>query len=198
MHYVGRRDERDGRWEPRSEPMNQDEIVKYICSATEGVFSTMLGTESTPGEPRLEGSVPGPTEGVVSLIGLAGEWAGTGSISCSAETACRLSGQFLMSEFDSVNEEVLDAIAELTNMIVGSFKTSMEEKLGPMGLSIPTVVFGRNFTTRTLSNKDWILIPFESPQGKFDIHVCLAPNGVKPPRRARGPVCTSEPHQVSS
>ncbi len=176
--------------------MKQEEIVTHIREAAGGVFETMLATELSFGEPCLEGAVPGPTEGVVSLIGLAGDWAGTGSISCSAETACKLSAQFLMTEFDSVNEDVLDAVAELTNMIIGNFKTAMEESVGPMGLSIPTVVFGRNFTTRTLNSKEWILIPFESPLGEFNIHICMAPSTGQPQRRLR-PACTSEPHHVS-
>ncbi len=156
--------------------MQQDEIVREIRAATEGVFSTMLGVEVTMGAAELEQSAPGPTQGVVSLIGLAGPWVGTGTISCSAETACKVSGQFLMTEFSSVEEDVLDAIAELTNMIIGNFKTAMDEKVGQMALSIPTVIFGRNFTTRTLTSSNWILIPFDSSLGKFDIHICLAPN----------------------
>jgi len=177
--------------------MDENEIVKHICSATEGVFSTMLGTELTAGAPQMEGAVPGPTEGVVSLIGLAGPWVGTGSVSCSGEVACKISGQFLMAEFTSVDEEVLDAVAELTNMIIGSFKTAIEESLGPIGLSIPTVVYGRNFTTRTLNSKNWILIPFECPHGNFDIHICLAQNGVHSQRHPR-PSCSSEPHHVGA
>ncbi len=55
----------------------------------------------------------------------------------------------LMTEAPSVNEDVLDAVAELTNMIIGSVKTDLESQLGPLGLSIPTVVFGRNFRTRS-------------------------------------------------
>ena len=90
-----------------------------------------------------------------------------------------------MTEFSSVDEDVLDAIAELTNMIIGNFKTAMEEKVGAMGISIPTVIFGRNFTTRTLTSTDWILIPFESAHGKFDVHICLAPNDKKKKPHAR-------------
>ena len=156
--------------------MDRDEMVKEVRAAAEGVLTTMFGMEVTAGEAMSEQEAPGPTEGVVSLIGLAGPWVGTGSISCSSETACKLSSQFLMTEFASVNEEVLDAIAELTNMVIGNFKTALEEKLGPMGLSIPTVIYGRNFTTRSLSKKDWTVVPFESSAGKFDIHFCLVPN----------------------
>ena len=48
----------------------------------------------------------------------------------------------LMSEFDAVTEDVLDAMAEMANMIFGNVKTELEEQLGGLGLSIPTVIFG--------------------------------------------------------
>lgn len=176
--------------------MNQQEIVNEICASAENVFSTMLGLELKSLEPVVEAAAPGPTEGVVSLVGLAGTWVGTGSLSCSADTARKVSGQFLMCEFEAVTEDVLDAIAELTNMIIGSFKTAMEEKVGTMGISIPTVIFGRNFTTRTLSTHEWTKIPFECCHGAFDIHICLAPNNQHSQRHPRPPL--HEPHPVGN
>jgi len=175
MHIVTALGEAAASPETGEKPMHQEMIVSEIRKATEEVFATMLGLETVSGEPKAEQAAPGPTDGVVSLIGLAGAWVGTGSISCDSETACRLSGNFLMTEFTSVNEEVLDAMAELTNMIVGSFKTAIEESLGPMGLSIPTVIYGRNFTTRTVSKNDWTLVPFHCGEDTFYIHICLAP-----------------------
>jgi len=175
--------------------MDQEEIVNYIRAAAEEVFSTMLGLEVEAGEAVSEQGAPGPTDGVVSLVGMAGAWVGTGSLSCSAAAACRFSSRFLMAEFESVNEEVLDAVAELTNMIIGNFKSVVEEKLGPMGLSIPTVIFGRNFTTRTVSSNEWIVVPFRCGEDRFSVHVCLSPNNRAFPRSPRA-VCT-QPEQIA-
>jgi len=166
--------------------MHHEEIITHVRAATEEVFSTMLGLEVRAGEAVVEQAAPGPTDGVVSLVGLAGPWAGTGSVSCSAAMACKLSSQFLMTEFDSVTEEVLDAIGELTNIIIGNFKSAMEDKLGPMGLSIPTVIYGRNFTTRTISNNNWTLIPFTCDGAQFEVHVCLTPNTNQRPAKRPG------------
>ena len=52
-----------------------------------------------------------------------------------------------------MNEEVLDAMAQLTNMIVGSVKVELESKLGPLGLSVPTVVYGRISKPRPLARR---------------------------------------------
>jgi CheY-specific phosphatase CheX len=53
-----------------------------------------------------------------SLIGLAGPWMETGSIACSPKMVCKISGALLMSEFPGVDDEVLDAVAEVTNMVI--------------------------------------------------------------------------------
>jgi chemotaxis protein CheX len=136
-------------------------IIGGIRQATTQVFATMLGVELTA-EPEVSIETGGPetNDGVVSLIGLAGPWVGTGSVTCSPEVACRVCGLMLMMEATSVNEEVLDAIAELTNMIIGSVKNDLEPALGPLCLSIPTVVFGRNFRTRSAGTAEWIVVRF--------------------------------------
>jgi chemotaxis protein CheX len=148
-------------------------IVNCIRHATANVFSTMLGVEIRQGETRIENGAPDVNDGVVSLIGLAGSWTGAGSISCSPALACRICSALLMTESSAVDEDVLDAVAELTNMIIGSVKTDLEEHLGPLGLSIPTVVFGRNFRTRSAANADWMVVPFEWDGEQLLVRLCL-------------------------
>jgi chemotaxis protein CheX len=136
----------------------------------------MLGVEIRMGEVSVETGSPDANDGVMSLIGLAGPWTGAGSISCSPTLACRICSQLLMTESTSVNEDVLDAVAELTNMIIGSVKTDLEQHLGPLGLSIPTVVFGRNFRTRTTGNAAWIVVRLHWDDECLLVKLCLSRN----------------------
>ena len=71
---------------------------------------------------------------------------------------------------------MLDAVAEITNMIIGSVKTDLEAELGPLGLSIPTVVFGRNFKTRSAGTTEWIHVRFLWDEDPLLIKMCLAPS----------------------
>jgi chemotaxis protein CheX len=61
-------------------------------------------------------------------------------------------------------------------MIIGNVKTSIEERLGPMGLSIPTVIYGRNFSSRTVGKQNWTVVPFHLGEERLEIQLCLAPN----------------------
>jgi chemotaxis protein CheX len=151
-------------------------IVESLIRSAGDVFSTMLGAELSHGEVTVEGTASEANDGVVSFIGIAGSWAGTGSLTCSPAMACRICAAMLMTEAPAVNEDVLDAVAELTNMIVGNVKTDLEHELGPLGLSIPTVVFGRNFRTRSAGTAEWIHVRFLWDEDPLLIKMCLAPS----------------------
>jgi chemotaxis protein CheX len=150
-------------------------IVKSITESTLQVFTTMLGVDVICGDVGVEPGMPDGSEGVVSFIGVAGSWAGTGSVSCSPALACRICAQMLMCEAPAVNEEVLDTVAELTNMIIGGVKTELETHLGPLGLSIPTVVYGRNFRTKSAGNAEWIVAHFRWDDDILLVKMCLEP-----------------------
>ena len=53
-----------------------ERIAERICTATGEVFSTMLALEIVPGEAYVETAAAPSSEGVVALIGLAGERVG--------------------------------------------------------------------------------------------------------------------------
>jgi chemotaxis protein CheX len=157
--------------------MNLEKLIESaIRHSVLEVFSTMLSGDIEPGEIYREQTAPEISEGVVSFIGIAGRWSGTGSISCSSALACRICSQMLMTEATSLNEEVLDAVAELTNMIIGNVKSTLERHLGDLGLSIPTVVFGRNFKTKTSGTIEWIVEKFHWEGQELLVKMCLAPN----------------------
>ena len=166
-------------------PIAQSELVEAIRTATHEVFSMMLNLELTPGEMFVEKEEAVPASGVVSLIGLAGPWVGSGSLSCTAQFACKIASHFLDTEYPAMNEDVLDAVAEVTNMIIGNLKTGLEDRLGAMGLSTPTVIYGRNFQTRSAGNHEWTVVPFLLEGDRMCVQMCIAPNpdaGKKTPR----------------
>ncbi len=66
-------------------------------------------------------------------------------------------------------------MAEITNMVFGNVKTVLEEHLGPLGLSIPTVVFGRNFSTNSPGHQVWSVIPYQVESEKMDVKIYLSP-----------------------
>jgi chemotaxis protein CheX len=129
-----------------------------------------------PGDAFVTKSPAAAGDGVLAFIGLAGLWVGMGSVSVSGALACRISSRFLTADYRSVDDDVLDSMGELTNMIIGNVKTRLEEVLGPMGLTIPTVIYGRNFTSRTLGTEEGTKVLFHLNGERMEIHICLAPH----------------------
>lgn len=157
--------------------ISTDQIVDIICSATTDVLSTMFNMEMVA-EPAYTDQTSAPlNDGVLAFVGLAGSSAGTGAIGCSSSFSCHLCSQMLMNEYETVNDDVLDAMGELTNMIIGNVKTRLEDELGPMALSIPTVIHGRNFSSRSIGNADWTIVPFRHGEERLLVQVCLVPEG---------------------
>ena len=90
----------------------------------------------------------------------------------------------MLSEYSAIDDEVLDSMGEIANMIVGNVKTEMESRFGPMGLSTPTVIYGRNFATRSAGTHTWTVVPFTFAGKHFVVQMMLtasSPGG-------RGPV----------
>ena len=156
--------------------VTHETLVGIVTQAANEVFTTMLFLEPETNEPFTSSVANLSNNGVVSLIGITGPWVGTGSISCTAPIACKLASALMMAEYDAVDDEVLDAMAELTNMIIGNVKTVLEESLGPLGLSIPTVIHGRNFSSRTPGKQTWTVVPFSVAGETVEVHICLVPN----------------------
>lgn len=157
-----------------SEVFDREAIVGLLRTVTTEVFTTMLSIDLQTGDAFMEAQRHG-SQGVMSFIGLGGKGVGTGGLCCSSDTACRLASSFLLGEYHAVDDEVLDVIGELTNMILGSLKTHLEGTLGPMTLSIPTVVHGQNFVARTLSREEWTVVPFSWDEGRLEVKIYLEP-----------------------
>ena len=171
--------------------IDQVTLVNAILAATSEVFDVMLNLAVTPGPAYRDRPNSEPTDGVVALIGLAGPWVGTGLIQCDTDLARVLFSHLVKVEAapggDGVDGEVLDAVAEIANMIVGNVKTTLEERLGPMGMSIPTVVFGRNFTTRGGGSEPWTIVPFTCRDSRLLVKICLT-HHPEPAEHHRGAV----------
>jgi chemotaxis protein CheX len=155
--------------------IDQAELVGQITTSATDVFTTMLAMDVAAQDPFTERDGLKTSDGVLALIGIAGEWVGTAVFHCSPAMARRIYVQFLCpdEEPEMVTDEVLDAVAEVTNMIVGNVKNWLEERLGSLGMSIPTVVFGRNFVTRSAGSGDWVVVPFLCDGEMVSVKVCL-------------------------
>jgi chemotaxis protein CheX len=140
--------------------LDQNFLAEAMNAAAMEVFATMLGCEISPQAPKPDHTVATADYGIISLLGLTGEWTGSAGLSCSAECACWITSQMLFSEYAAINAEVLDAVGEITNMVIGNFKNSIHTMTGPLAMSTPTVICGREMQTTNGGAHEWLVFPF--------------------------------------
>lgn len=162
--------------------IDEDVLIRSVVEATSEVFTTMLDMEAK--FVGLAGEADASASGLISLVGITGDWGGSGVFCCSPRFAAILCGRMLGSEVDPenpvINEEVLDVVAEVTNMMVGNMKNGLEEITGPMAISVPTVIHGRNFQFRNAGGMHGVSLRFKGEDEEFEVRIALAPVSPRP------------------
>src|SRR5262249_55143959 len=97
---------------------------------------------------------------VIAVLGLAGDWVGAGCVICSPGLARCICTRMLQDPNETAEVQILDTVAELANIIIGCVKTDLEPELGPLTLTTPTVVLGRNFNARNTGATDGVVLRF--------------------------------------
>ncbi len=130
--------------------------------------------------------------GLISLVGITGQWGGSGVFCCSPVLATIVSARMMGEEADMaravVDEGVLDVVAEVTNMMIGNIKNGLESVTGPLAISVPTVIHGRNFQFRNARGLRGTSLAFTTEGEEFEVRIALAPVSRQACVRSRIPV----------
>ena len=128
------------------------------------IFSTMLHIDAR----LVEDATPDPSDHpVVGCIHFAGPWKGALLLGCGPAQAAAFAAELVGIEPPGeVNDDVRDAIGEITNMIAGNLKS-----LFPNGtqLSAHSVVEGKSFTLKVCGGNEAMQLRFDSDRGPFSI-----------------------------
>jgi chemotaxis protein CheX len=152
------------------EPVVDDQVVEAFQKSTSTVFKTMLGMEITAGPVEQCDQMIVRHE-VSGMISLSGTLAGDVIVSFDERVAILATGAMLGSEPTELDNDVVDAVGELTNMIAGSAKGSLE--LYKVQLALPTVVMGKGHRIGFKSGICPISLPFSSLWGTFHVELAL-------------------------
>ncbi len=144
------------------------EYINPFIVSTMKVFSTMLGIELTRGQIFAKTAFNPECE-VSGIVGLTGKARGTIVLSLNRSTAIAVTEKLLGERPKEIGPDVVDAVGELANMVVGGAKAQLEKF--EMSLSIPTVIAGKCFCVEFPSKVPPICIPFDSPWGPLTVEV---------------------------
>ncbi|MCD6507354.1 chemotaxis protein CheX [Candidatus Poribacteria bacterium] len=158
------------------------EYINPFVAALENFCEMMLGCKVERGKLKLANSAleiehPDVDQAfakydITALIGLSGKARGTVALLFPAKTALMITRRFLETDkIFKIDDTVIDAVAEMVNIVAGSAKRQLSDELGLIKLSLPTVVRGRNFEIKYPTGSVWLQIPFNSTLGPFFMQV---------------------------
>lgn len=149
------------------------EFINPFLSAAVNVLATMTFTEAKPQKPYLKRDSK-PKGAVTGIISISGQTEGSLAITFSHECICYLVANMFGEEVNTINEDVKDAVGELTNMISGDARRQLAESGLPLQAGIPEILSGPGHRVEHPLASPAIAVPFQTPGGDFTIEVCLA------------------------
>ena len=159
---------------PATQEISESLIRENINRAVGEVFKTMLGREAELCV--LTGKTdcwpPVPVDGqnnipqIVGTVGFLGDANGLIylylDVSFAHLATCQMLGMKDEEVVEAGDEVINDAIGELTNMTVGSFKNGLSDAGFPCRLTIPTILRGSNFSIEPIADVQRYIYKFQS------------------------------------
>jgi len=136
--------------------------VQYInpfIVAAQVVFKTMLGIDVDMGKPQLKNTCVTSGE-VTGIMGLAGDKKGTVAISFRETGAKYVYKTLIGDECETINQDVVDAVGEITNIISGQARKEFEKKGINLNAAIPMVIVGKQVEMNFITKLPIISLPF--------------------------------------
>ena len=136
--------------------------VKYInpfINAAQTVFKTMLGISAEMGKPALK-TINSTSGDVTGIMGLVGDKKGTVAISLRERGAKFVYKTLVGDDCETINQDVVDAIGEITNIISGQARKEFEKNGINLNAAIPMVIVGKEVEMNFITKIPIISLPF--------------------------------------
>jgi chemotaxis protein CheX len=141
-----------------------------LDQSVEEVFALMLGTPITVSETAVA-----PTNIPITLtavIGLAGALSGAYSVVVNEAAAKQIAACMLGIEVPSLDDNVYDALGEITNILAGAWKSKIPSLSAACLLSVPTVVTGTHYDIHRKNSTFRLARSYHFNDSAFTISVC--------------------------
>ncbi len=148
------------------------EWINPFLEATVSVLKTMASVDPVPGKPYIKQGTSA-TGDVSGVVGITGDTEGSICITFSRSSILFIISQMLGEQQVEINDEVKDAVGELTNMISGDSRRRLEEAGYHFQGAIPTVISGHGHEIKHITKGPILSIPFNTQAGPFTVEVCF-------------------------
>ncbi len=148
-------------------------FINPFLGAVMHVLGTMAQVEARPKKPFINKKREAKGD-VTGLIGVTGAASGAISLSLSEGAILKIVNNMLFESYTELNDDIADAVGELTNMIAGRARQGLAEQGLPLKASTPTVVVGRGHVVEHVAGAPVLSVPFDTDDGGLFLEVSFA------------------------
>jgi len=154
-------------------PLFDKNLVNAFADGVTKTLSMMANTQVTYGKPFIETNytIRGEVAGIVGMA--APPLRGVLSLCFPKASILLIVENMLGEKHTEVTQEVADAVGELTNMIYGAAKTTLNQLGYNFEMALPTVVNG-NFNMKADAKGATLVLPFEIGKEKFFVGISVS------------------------
>jgi chemotaxis protein CheX len=163
-------------------------FINPFLEAAVNVLQTMAFTETQVGKPFLKGKTPLSESDVTGIVGLTGDKHGSLAVSFSGAAILQVVSNMFGEACKEVNDDVRDAVGEITNMICGDARRILAEHGHHFQAAIPTVIDGKGHKICHPLPGPVLVIPFAvGEEGMCFLEVCLTESDARQVRTPKTP-----------
>lgn len=112
----------------------QTQFTQAVQQSVSDILNTMI--------PMAQSTFQNETipQELVGTINISGEWSGSISIGLPYQLAIEMASILIEEPIQEVNEDVYEAVAEITNMVAGGIKSNLSKTYDVFKLGLPQVL----------------------------------------------------------
>lgn len=149
-------------------------LVNPFIEGTLHILDTTALVKVKPGPPFLKGNTLHNGD-ISGLLTVEGDLEATVAISFTEKSILGIVSAMFGDELTEINEEIIDAVGEISNMVAGQVTTKIGELGKKVKVKFVEVVTGRNKEIlHTESGSHVVGIPFHTTKGKVLLEVCYS------------------------
>ncbi len=145
-------------------------IINPFLDAVVGVLGMMASVEVTPGKPYINRKRSAVGD-VTGTIGISGTAEGVMSLTLDEAVILKVVNNMLAETYTEINDEIADAVGELTNMIAGQARQDLVKQGMTLKASTPTVIIGKGHNISHITSSPILSIPFTTSEGSLVVEV---------------------------
>jgi chemotaxis protein CheX len=139
-------------------------FINPFLEAVINVLETMANVKVKPGKPYINKHRTAVGD-VTGIINISGHTNGVISLTLSKDAVLTIVNNMLFESYTEINDEIADAVGELTNMISGQARIKLSEQGQKFQAGTPKIIVGKGKKLEHIPNAPILAIPFTLSSG---------------------------------